>query len=422
VSDPLPYDALVDLADSPADAALRSECRDWLSAHLPWSGGLPPRFDSLAEEVTFGRDWQARLAGGRWVGVAWPEEYGGRGLGPAAHFVVTEELARARAPELVGRIGVNLVGPTLLAHGTPEQKQRWLPDILGARSLWCQLFSEPGAGSDLASLTTRAMPDGDDWRLEGQKVWTSYAQFADLGICLARTDPDTPGGRGISMFVVDMSAPGVDVRPLVQATGEAEFNEVFLDGAAVPGDHLVGPLHGGWKVSQSTLGHERGVNPRQMVIHVQHLEELLRLAQDRGAFADPRLAQDLAEAFVGVKAFQLHNWRSLSRAEKGEAPGPEGSALKLYWSEMSKRLHATAMEVLGDDASLWRGADHLDGDGEWQRAWLYYLSSSIFAGTNEIQRTIVSERVLGLPREPRPSPRRDAPRAAATTGPAGGAR
>jgi alkylation response protein AidB-like acyl-CoA dehydrogenase len=193
----------------------------------------------------------------------------------------------------------------------------------------------------------------------------------------------------------------VEVRPLVQSTGEAEFNEVFFDGAFVPDDALVGPVHEGWRVSQSTLGHERGVNPRQLVIHIQHLEELLRLAEATGALDRHRLRQRLAEAYVEVKLFQLHNWRSLSRLARGEAPGAEGSTLKLYWSEMSQRLHATAMDVLGDDAGLWRGAPGLAGDGEWQRSWLYYLSSSVFAGTNEIQRNVIGERVLGLPREPR---------------------
>ena len=395
----------MDLTEAPHHDALRARCRDWLRANLPWEygTGLPPRFDELSDEVAFGRDWQARLAADRWVGLAWPEEYGGRGAGPMAHFVVQEELARARAPELVGRIGVNLVGPTLLAHGTPGQQARWLPRILDASDLWCQLFSEPDAGSDLASLSTRAVRDdaAGGWRLEGQKVWTSFAQFADHGLCLARTDPDAPKHHGISALVVDMHAPGVEVRPLVQSTGEAEFNEVFFDGAFVPDDHLLGPRHGGWRVSQSTLGHERGVNPRQLVIHIQHLEELLRLGATTGAFDEHRLRQQLAEAYIEVKLFQLHNWRSLTRLESGRPPGPEGSALKLYWSEMSKRLHATAMDVLGDDAPLWRGASSNPGDGEWQRSWLYYLSSSIFAGTNEIQRTIIGERVLELPREPR---------------------
>jgi alkylation response protein AidB-like acyl-CoA dehydrogenase len=392
----------MDLTPTPEQQAFRAELRAWLRANLPWEygTGLPPRFDDLAEEVALLRQWQARLAAARWVGVAWPEEYGGRGVGPLEHYVVQEELARARAPELVGRIGVNLAGPTLLAHGTDEQKQRWLPRILAADELWCQLFSEPGAGSDLAGVSTRADRTEGGWVLNGQKVWTSYAQFADWGICLARTDPVAPKHKGISFLVVDMHAPGVDVRPLTQATGEAEFNEVFLTDVFVPEDRLVGAEHDGWRVANSTLSHERGTNARQLVIHSQLVEELLRLAAASGTYDEPRTRQRLAQAYVEVRLFQLANWRSLSKLAKGREPGPEGSALKLYWSEMSKRLHDTAMTVLGAASPLWKGAEGNPGDGRWQRSWLYYQSSSIFAGTNEIQRNILGERVLGLPREP----------------------
>ncbi len=386
----------VDLTPTTDQRAFRAEVRSWLVEHLPWEygTGLPPRFDDLAEEVAFLRTWQAQLAEGHWVGVAWPAEYGGRGAGPVEHFIVQEELARARAPEMVGRIGINLAGPTLLAHGTAEQKERWLGRILRAEDLWCQLFSEPAAGSDLASVTTRATPVDGGWRVNGQKVWTSYAQFADWGVCLASTDPDAPKHKGISYLVVDMHAPGVEVRPLVQLTGEAEFNEVFLSDVFVPSDCLVGPEHAGWRVANSTLSHERGTNPRQLVIHIQLLEELLRL----GDFDDRRLRQRLAQAYVEVRLFQLHNLRSISRLAKGREPGPEGSALKLDWSEMSKRLHDTAMAALGPAAPLWKGAAANPGDGSWQRSWLYYQASSIWAGTNEIQRNIIGERVLGLPR------------------------
>jgi alkylation response protein AidB-like acyl-CoA dehydrogenase len=393
----------VDLSPTREEVMFRAEVRSWLEENLPWEygQGLPPRFDNLAEEVAFLRTWQASLAAGRWVGVAWPAEYGGRGAGPVEYFIVQEELARARAPEMVGRIGINLAGPTLLAHGTPEQKERWLGRILRADDLWCQLFSEPGAGSDLASLTTRATPVEGGWVVNGQKVWTSYAQFADWGICLARSDPDAPKHKGISYLVVDMHDPGVEVRPLVQLTGEAEFNEVFMTDVFVPADRLVGPEHDGWRVANSTLSHERGTNPRQLVIHIQLLEELLRLASASGGFEDEGLRQRLAQAYVEVRLFQLHNLRSISRLAKGREPGPEGSALKLYWSEMSKRFHDTAMAVLGPAAPLWRGADGNPGDGAWQRSWLYYQAASIFAGTNEIQRNIIGERVLGLPREGR---------------------
>ncbi len=395
----------MDLTPTEGERELRASCRSWLRANLPWEygRGLPPRFDDLADEVAFGRDWQAQLAAGRWVGVAWPTEFGGRDAGPIGHYIVTEELARARAPELVGRIGVNLVGPTILAHGTDEQRARWLPRILSAAEIWCQLFSEPGAGSDLSSLTTTAQRVDGGWRLNGQKVWTSYAQFADWGVCLARTDPTVRPQLGISYLVIDMRSPGVDVRPLRQITDESEFNEVFFDDVFVPEDRIIGPEHEGWRIANSTLTHERGVNPRQLVIHTQLLDELLTLAHENDAWDDPRIEPRLAEAFVELQLFRLHNWRSVSRTAKGEEPGPVGSINKLWWSEMSKRLHDTVMTVLGPSAPLWGDASENPGDGRWQRSWLYYQASSIWAGTNEIQRNVIGERTLGLPREPKPA-------------------
>ncbi len=238
--------------------------------------------------------------------------------------------------------------------------------------------------------------------LNGQKVWTSYAEFADWGWCLARTNTDAPKSKGISAVVVDMHTPGVEVRPLRQITDETEFNEVFFTDVFVPDDRLVGPRDEGWRIANSTLTHERGVNPRQLVVHSQLVDELWRLAEAQGAFADPRLAPKLAQAFVEVRLFQLHNWRSISRTAKGEDPGAVGAINKLWWSEMSKRLHDTAMLVLGPSAPLWRGAAGNPGDGAWQRSWLYYQAASIWAGTNEIQRNVVAERTLGLPREPKP--------------------
>lgn len=381
---------------------LQAELHDWLVANLPWEYGTEPpaRSTDLAQVVAFGREWQAKLAADRWVGITWPEELGGRGLGPTEHFLVTEEMARARTPELVGRIGINLVAPTLFAHASDEQKARWLPPILGADELWCQLFSEPEAGSDLASLTTRAERTDGGWTVTGTKVWTSYAQFADWGLSLARSHPDAPKRQeGITCLVIDMHAPGVEVRPLVQMTGDAEFNEVLLDEVYVPDERVVGPPGKGWTVANSTLTHERGVNPRQLGIHYQLLAELLELASHApGGFDNPDVRQRVAEAYIEVKLFQLANWRTLTRLERGEPPGPEGSALKLYWSEMSKRLHESAMALLGPAAPLWHGATDNPGNGMWQRSWLYYQASSIFAGTNEVQRTLVGERVLGLPR------------------------
>jgi len=395
---------VVDLTPTAEQEAFRSECRGWLRSNLPWEYGvgLPPLFDDLAEEVSFLRGWQRNLAAAGFVGVTWPRDYGGRDAGPLHHYIVQEELARARAPELVGRIGVNLVGPTVLAHGTDDQKRRWLPSILNAEQLFCQLFSEPDAGSDLAAVHTRAIEVDGGFELHGQKVWTSYAQFADWGLCLARTDPEARKNKGISAFMVDMASPGIDIRPLRQITDESDFNEVFFDGTFVAHDQLIGPLHGGWAVSGSTLTHERGTNPRQLVIHTQLLDELFHLAEQRDLSGDARTQQALAQAFVELRLFQLQNWRSLSRLQHGRELGPEAATAKLYWSEMSQRLHRTALDILGDESPLWRGAADNPADGHWQRSWLYYRAASIFAGTNEIQRNIIGERTLGLPREPRP--------------------
>ena len=342
----------MDLTPTVAEAALRDEVRAWLRANLPWEygKGLPPRFDDLAEEVAFGREWQAQARGGP-VGRRrrGRRSTAGGARGPVEHYVVTEELARARAPELVGRIGVNLVGPTLLAHGTTEQQARWLPHILDASEIWCQLFSEPGAGSDLAALShPRRDASTAAGCSNGQKVWTSYAQFADWGWCLARTDPDAPKSKGISALVVDMHAPGVEVRPLRQITDESEFNEVFFADVFVADDRWSGRINEGWRIANSTLTHERGVNPRQLVIHAQLVDELWRLARRAGRVRRP---SPRAPARAGVRRgalFQLHNWRSISRTAKGVDPGPEGSINKLWWSEMSKRLHDTAMAVLGE--------------------------------------------------------------------------
>jgi alkylation response protein AidB-like acyl-CoA dehydrogenase len=382
----------VDLAPTEDERAFRAELRSWLEQNKEWDARAP-RHDDLAEEFAFLRDWQRKLASGRWVGVTWPEEYGGRGLGPVEHAIAQEEFARAGAPELVGRIGVNLAGPTLLAHGTQEQKTRWLPHILDASVIVCQLFSEPGAGSDLASVKTKATRVEGGWSISGQKVWTSYAQFADWGVCLARTNPDVAKQKGITYFVVDMHADGVNVRPLVQMTGEAEFNEVFLDNVFVPDDQVIGDVDNGWRIANSTLSHERGINPRQLVIHTQLCDDLVRRAATGPAYDDPRIRQQVAESYVEVRLFQLQSLRTLSRLARGAEPGPEGSGSKLYWSQMSQRMHDVGMKVLGPDAAM---------SGAWQRSWLYYRAASIWAGTNEIQRNIVGERVLGLPKEPAP--------------------
>ena len=377
----------MDLSFTDEELAFAAEARDWLAANLE----VPPPFRSLEEEVAWGRAWQARLAEGRWVGIMWPREYGGRGASPVQVALFNMEYARAGAPQPVNRVGINLAGPTLLAHGTEEQRQRWLPRILDGSEIWCQLFSEPDAGSDLASLSTRAVPTDGGWRLTGQKVWTSYATVARWGICLARTDPEAPKHRGISYLVVDMTAAGIEIRPLVQMTGEAEFNEVFLDDVFVPSDHLVGRLHDGWAVANTTLAHERGTNfPfKEQVVHEVFLDELHRLAATRGTLEDPEVVDALVRAFVQLRILRLHNWRTLTRLSRGEEPGPESSWIKLAWTDMTQHLSATALAVLGDDGQL---------DGPWARQYLWSRAASIAGGTSEIQRTIIGDRILGLPR------------------------
>jgi len=268
---------------------------------------------------------------------------------------------------------------------------RWLPSILDASEMWCQLFSEPGAGSDLASLSTRAVRTDGGWLLSGQKVWTSYAGVARWGICLARTDAEAPRHRGISYLVVDMTRPGIDIRPLNQITGEAEFNEVFLDDVFVPETDLVGPLNGGWAVANTTLAHERGTTfPfKEQVVHEVYLDELYALAAARDVLDDIDVSDALAQAYIELRLLRLHNWRTLSRLGRGIEPGPESSVVKLCWSDMTQHLSATALAVLGADAPL---------TGKWQRQWLWSKAASIAGGTSEVQRTIIGERLLGLPR------------------------
>jgi alkylation response protein AidB-like acyl-CoA dehydrogenase len=389
----------MDLSFSPEEAAFADEARAWLAGALA-EAPVPTRFESMDHEIEWGRTWQARLAGDHWVGIAWPEMFGGRSATPVQVALFNMEYARAGAPQPVNRVGINLAGPTILAHGTDEQKARWLPSILDASEIWCQLFSEPDAGSDLASLTTKAVPVDDGWLLSGQKVWTSYAQYARWGICLARTDADASKHRGISYLVVDMEAEGIEIRPLRQITGESEFNEVFLDEVFVPSDHLIGGLHQGWAVANTTLAHERGTNfPfKEQVVHEVYLDRLYALARDGGGLDDVMVADQLAQAFIELRILRLHNWRTLSRLGHGLEPGAESSWVKMAWTDMTQHLSNAALDVVGPAAPLWDDATDNPESGWWQRQWLWSKAASIAGGTSEVQRTIIGERLLGLPR------------------------
>jgi len=377
----------MDLSFSLDEQSFAIEVRDWLRDNA----SSPPTFGSIDDEVAWGREWQARLAADRWVGIWWPREYGGRGASPVQVAIFNMEYARAGAPQPVNRVGINLAGPTLLAHGDDEQKRTWLPPILDASEIWCQLFSEPDAGSDLASLQTKAQSVENGWLLTGQKVWTSYARHARWGICLARTNADAPKHHGISYLVVDMQSPGIEIRPLIQITGEAEFNEVFLDEVFVPETHLVGDIDNGWAVANTTLAHERGTNfPfKEQVVHEAFLERLYHEAREAGMLDSIEVGDELAQAFVELRILRLHNLRTLSRLARGVEPGAESSWVKLAWSDMSQHLSSAAVRATGAAAPL---------TGAWQRQWLWSKAASIAGGTSEIQRTIIGERLLGLPR------------------------
>lgn len=380
----------MDLSLSDSDQEFAQSLRDWLRENLV----RPPAFSDLGEEVAWGRSWQALLAKDRWVGVHWPTEYGGRSATPVQVALYQSEYARSQAPQPVNRVGINLVGPTLLAHGTDDQRRRWMPNILSAQEIWCQLFSEPDAGSDLSSLTTRAKRVDGGYLITGRKVWTSYAQFATWGLCLARTDPEAVRKQeGISAFAVEMESPGIDIRPLVQLTGDAEFNEVFLDDVFVSEEQLIGAEGQGWTVANSTLAHERGTSfPfKEQVVHETYLTRLYEEARLNGSLDDPVVADSLASAYIELNVLRLHNLRTLTRLGRGEEPGPESSWIKLTWTSMTQHLSQAGLDVVGRNPASALA-------GPWARQWLWSRAASIAGGTSEIQRDIIAGRILGLPR------------------------
>jgi alkylation response protein AidB-like acyl-CoA dehydrogenase len=389
----------VDFAFAPEDERFRAALRAWLAANPPARTERVPHDEaSLASEVEFLRAWQKRLHAAGYVGLLWPREYGGRGARPTEQAILNAELARARAPQLLNRVGVNNTGPTLIAHGTEAQKARFLPPILSADEIWCQLFSEPGAGSDLAALRTRAEAQGDGFVVTGQKVWTSYAQFSKWAILLARTDPAVPKHRGITYFVLDMESPGITIRPLRQMTGSTEFSEVFLEEVFVPRAHVIGEVNRGWEIAMTTLAHERGTGFafKEQVLQKIAVEDLVRLA--RTTARDPRVRQALARAWIDVEIMGLMNCRTLTRLERGEEPGPESSLVKLFWASLTQRLHELALEIEGPYAQLVAGSAQAIEGGRWQQAFLWSRVGAIAGGTSEVQANIIAQRILGLPR------------------------
>ncbi|HEV8064257.1 MAG TPA: acyl-CoA dehydrogenase family protein, partial [Acidimicrobiales bacterium] len=377
----------MNLALTPQERSFQADIASWLDANVTPA----PDFASFGDEFEWGRSWQAKLATDRWVGIHWPVEFGGRGATPVEVAIFNMEYARSRAPQPVNRTGLNLTGPTLLRHGTDAQRALWLPAILSAEEIWCQLFSEPGAGSDLASLSTRATEVEGGWVVDGQKVWTSFAQFARWGIALVRTDTDAPRHRGITCMAIDMTAPGVSVRPLMTMTMEAEFNEVFFDEVFVPSAHVIGGSNQGWAVANTTLAHERGTNFafKEQVVHEVYLERVLGLAAAGGQLDDELTADQLADAYVKLRILRYHNWRMLTRLGAGIEPGPETSVTKLAWTDMTQQLSEVALAALGPAAPLWGGAEDNPDRGRWQRQWLWSKASSIAGGTSEIQKNLI---------------------------------
>ena len=389
----------MDFEDSPEDAKFRAEVRDWLEQHAERRGGGYEwsRDMQHPEYVNRCRVWQHTLFEGGWGAITWPTEYGGRGDTAWHQAIFNQEAAAFDVSAGAFSVGIGMCGPTLIAHGTEEQKRRFLPALLRGDEVWCQLFSEPGAGSDLAGLKTKAVLDGDSWVVNGQKVWSSSAQYADWGILLARTNPDVPKHRGITYFLVDMRTPGIDVRPLRQITGHAHFNEVFLDDVRIPADQIVGVVDGGWGPTHTTLANERtliGGAGAQMTP-----EMLIDLARRTGQDQDPVIRQGLAEFFTRVQLLKYMNYRVQTAMSQGRMPGPEAATTKLFISQHQTLTGELLLSMLGAGGMLDK-SDALDG-GKWQLAFLNQFSVKIGGGTDNIQRNALGERVLGLPAEPR---------------------
>jgi alkylation response protein AidB-like acyl-CoA dehydrogenase len=397
----------MDFSYSAEDETFRQEFRSWLETNL-----APERRqrDLLAD---FGRDegddgwdrrleWHRKMHAGGWVGISWPKEYGGRGASLTQQVIYNEELARVSAPPLVNLLGIMLVGPTLIHWGTEEQKKRYVPKILSAEEIWCQGYSEPNAGSDVASLQTRAVEEGDYFVINGQKVWTSDAHHADLCILLVRTDPAAPKHKGISYVLVDMHSPGVSVRPLVQITGDSGFNEVFFEDVKVPKKNLVGEKNQGWQVAITTLMFERaGVGSgRDMFGQVKELVGLAKLLKRNGhtAWDDSGVRQKISEFACEAMALKYTVLRQLTRRLKGLPPGPEGSITKLFIGDLNLKMDKFALELLGPYGPLEYGTPYALDRGKWSYRMLAARALTIAGGTSEIQHNIIGERVLGLPK------------------------
>lgn len=395
----------MDLRFSKEDEAFRAEISGWLEQQL--SGdfsevrgrGGPGDEHSMFDER---RAWELRLGEAGWTCVGWPREHGGRELSFSQQIIFYEEYARAGAPGRLGHIGETLLGPTLIAFGTDEQRKRFLPGIVRGEDLWCQGYSEPNAGSDLANVQTRARLEGDRWIIDGQKVWTSLAQWSDWSFVVCRTEPEAPNHQALSYLLVPMQQDGIEIRPIVQMTGTSEFSEVFFDGASTEASNIVGKPGEGWKVAMGTLAFERGASTLgQQYQFANELDQVMEIARNNGSASDPLIRQRLADAYIGLRIMRFNALRTLFAGDRAEL-GREAMMTKLYWATWHRELGKLAMDVLGPEAEIADAAPY--ELGALQRLFLFTRSDTIYAGTNQIQRNIIGERALGLPREPRVVP------------------
>jgi alkylation response protein AidB-like acyl-CoA dehydrogenase len=376
----------VDLTLNESEAAFRDEVRAWLEANHP---GEEPAAENEAFE--FRRAWQKQMHEGGWAGISWPKEYGGRGATLIEQSIFASEMARADAPSPANILGLVMGGPVIMAHGTEEQKERWLEPILSGEEIWCQGFSEPESGSDLASLKTKGVKENGGWRVTGQKVWTTFAHESKWCMLVARTDGDAPKHKGLSYFICDMEQEGVEIRPLVQITGEAEFNEVFFEGAYIPDENLVGGEGNGWMVAITTLMNERaGLGGGASVALSRDLGRLVELIRERGLADDPIVRDKVAGLRIGIEALRLGGMRAMTAQMKTGIPGPEGSIGKWEWAMLNQAMTELATDVMGPEG--------LDKGAPWTYRMLRSRANSIEGGTTEVMKNIVAERVLGLPK------------------------
>jgi alkylation response protein AidB-like acyl-CoA dehydrogenase len=396
----------MDFTFTPEQEAFRQELCAWLAAHVPPAAAQLRHWQphASASDLAFLKAWQKKVYEGGWAGISWPQEYGGRGASLVERLIFDQEMAAHKAPALMNVLGLEIVGPTLIVHGTEAQKQAHLPKILSGDEIWSQGYSEPNAGSDLGSLRTRAIDHGDYFVVTGQKVWTSLAYYADRCLLLVRTNPEVPKHQGLSCLLVDMQSPGITVRPLRTLTGDSEFNEVFFEEVKVPKANLLGEKDQGWRIIITSLMFERqGLGFYFTFAQKRHYEDLLQTARHSRRYGepvvtDPQLRHKLAQAYIDCELLKLNSYRALTRLLRGHPPGPEGSIAKLQWAEMNQRLQELAVEIQGPNSQFYQGEETAPDGAYWQYGFLRSRANSIEGGTSEIQRNILAERELGLPK------------------------